>query len=115
MQLMICPFPRTKSIQDEGERESVDCGHREVRPMQSGRACASEVQNCPEQPRLFALVMVRPRYKPSLVFMLRTVLSMVMFSMGIQFFGLKTTSHGKSDHKNEFFRSGLPCEVVLRP
>ena len=37
------------------------------------------------------------------------------FFVGIQLFGLKTTSHGKSDLKNEFFRSGLPFEVASRP
>ena len=37
------------------------------------------------------------------------------FSASIQHFGLKTTSHGKSDFKNEFFRSGLPCGEVFRP
>ena len=35
------------------------------------------------------------------------------FSVGIQLFGRKNTSHGKSDLKNQFFRSGLPCEVVF--
>ena len=33
----------------------------------------------------------------------------------IQFFGQKTTSQGKSDLKNSFLRSNLPCEVVFRP
>ena len=67
--------------------------------------------------KIFYLVRVRARYKPSLVFRLNLVLSMVKFklSAGIQLFGLKTTSDGKSDLKNELFRSGLPCEVVFRP
>ena len=41
---------------------------------------------------------------PALVFRLSLVLSMVKFkfSAGIQLFGLKTTSHGKPDLKNEF-------------
>ena len=55
------------------------------------------------------------RYKSSMVFRLSLVLSMVKFSAGIQLFGLKTTSHGKPDLKNEFSRSDLPCEVVFRP
>ena len=33
---------------------------------------------------------------------------------GYSLFGLKTTSHGKSDIKYEFLRSDLPCEVVFR-
>ena len=66
---------------------------------------------------IFYLVRVRARYKTSLVFRLRPVLSMVKFkfSAGIQLYGLKTISHGKSDLKNELSRSGLPCEVILRP
>ena len=66
---------------------------------------------------IFSLVRVWARYKPSLVFRLSLVLSMVKFMlpMGIQLFGLKTTLHGKSDLKNSFLRSGLPCEVVFRP
>ena len=57
--------------------------------------------------------MVRVRYKPSLVFRLSLVLSMVKFkfSLGIQ----KTTSLGKSYLKNKFLRSGLPCKVIFRP
>ena len=44
------------------------------------------------------------RYKSSMVFRLSLVLSKFKFMlpMGIQFFGLKTTSHGKPDLKNEF-------------
>ena len=59
---------------------------------------------------------VGARYKPSLVFRLSLVLSMVKFkfSTDIQLFGLKATSHGKSDIKYEFLRSDLPCEVVFR-
>ena len=34
---------------------------------------------------------------------------------GYSLFGLKTTSHGKSDIKYEFLRSYLPCEVDFRP
>ena len=70
-------------------------------------------KNC----KIFYLVRVRARYKPSLVFRLSLVLSMVKFkfSAGIQLFGLKTTSHGKPDLKNEFLMSGLQCEVVFRP
>ena len=62
------------------------------------------------------LVMVRSRYKLSLVFRLIPVCSKFKFkfSASIKLFGLKTTSHGKSDLKNKFFRSGLPCEVVFR-
>ena len=56
---------------------------------------------------IFYLVRVRARYKPSLVFRLSLVLSMVKFSAGIQLFGLKTTSHGKPDLKNSFSRSDL--------
>ena len=58
-----------------------------------------------------------PGYKSSMVLRLSLVLSMVKFKFSayIQFFGLKTTSHGKSDLKNELIRSGLPCEVVFRP
>ena len=55
----------------------------------------------------FFRVRVRTRYKPSLVFRLGLVLSMVKFSAGIQLFGLKTTSHGKPDPKNSFSRSDL--------
>ena len=60
-------------------------------------------------------VMVRARYNLSLVFRLSLVCSKFKFSAVIQLFGLKTTSHGKSDLKNQFFRSGLSCEVVFRP
>ena len=65
----------------------------------------------------FFRVRVRARNKPSLVFRLSLVLSMVKFkfSADIQLFGLKATSYGKPDLKNEFFRSDLPCEVVFRP
>ena len=65
----------------------------------------------------FFLVRVRTRYKLSLVFRLSPVCSKFKFmlSVGIQLFGLKTTSQGKSDHKNAFLRSGFPCEVVFRP
>ena len=54
---------------------------------------------------IFDFVWVRARYKLSLVFRLSLVLSMVKlkFSPGIKLFGLKTTSHGKSDLKNAFF------------
>ena len=54
---------------------------------------------------IFFRVRVRARYESSLVFGLSLVLSMVKFkfSAGIQFFGPKTTSHGKSDLKNELF------------
>ena len=61
------------------------------------------------------LVRVRARYKPILVFSLCLVCSKFMFSVGIQLFGLKSTSYGKSDLKNELLWSGLPCEVVFRP
>ena len=47
--------------------------------------------------------MVRPRYMPSLVFRLSPVSSKLKlkFFKGIQLFGLKTTSDGKFDLKNE--------------
>ena len=66
---------------------------------------------------IFYLVRVRARYKTSLVFRLSLVLSMIKFmlSAGFQRFGLKTTSHGKSDLKIHILRSDLPCEVVFRP
>ena len=66
---------------------------------------------------IFFWFRVWARYKSSMVFRLSLVLSMVKFMlpMGIQLFGLKTTSHGKSDLENSFLRSGLPCEVVFRP
>ena len=58
-----------------------------------------------------------PGYKSSMVFRLNLVLSMVKFkfSVCIQIFGLKTTSHGKPDLISSFLRSDLPCEVVFRP
>ena len=58
-----------------------------------------------------------PGTSSNLVFRLSLVYSKftLKFSAGVQLFGLKTTSHGKLDLKNEFFRSGLPCEVVYRP
>ena len=57
------------------------------------------------------LFRVRDRCKFSLVFRLSMVCSKLKFkfSAGIQLFCLKTTSHGKWNNKNEFFRSGLPC------
>ena len=50
---------------------------------------------------IFDFVRVRARYKLRLVFRLSLVLSMVKFKLaaGTQLFGLKTTSHGKSDLK----------------
>ena len=50
---------------------------------------------------IFYFVRVRARYKLSLVNRLSPVCSKFkfMFSVVIQFFGLKTTSHGKSDLK----------------
>ena len=67
--------------------------------------------------KIFYLVRVRARYKPSLVFRLSPVFSKFrfMFSVGIQLFGLKTTSHGKSDLKNHILKSHLPCDMVFRP
>ena len=59
--------------------------------------------------------MVWTRYRLSLVFRLSLGCSKFTFSAGIQLFGLKTTLHGKSDLKNSFLRSDLPCEVVFRP
>ena len=53
--------------------------------------------------------MVRPRYRPSLVFRLSLVCSKFKFSTGIQIFGVKITSHGKPDTKNSFQRSDLRC------
>ena len=52
-------------------------------------------------------IRVRARYKLSLVFRFRPVCSKFKFmlSVGIQLFGLKTTSHGKPDLKNSFLRS----------
>ena len=66
---------------------------------------------------IFYFVRDRARSKPSLVIRLITVCSKFkfMFSAGIQVFGLKTTSHGKSDLKTHILRSDLPCEVVFRP
>ena len=51
--------------------------------------------------------MVRTRHGLSLVFRLSLVSSKFKFSAGIQLFGLKTASHGKSDLKNLFLSSGL--------
>ena len=64
----------------------------------------------------FFWVRVRARYKLSLVFRLSPVCSKFKFkfSAGVQLFGLKTTSHGKLDLKNEFLSLGLPCEMVFR-
>ena len=66
---------------------------------------------------IFYFVKVIARYKLSLVFRLSTFFCKfeLMLSAGIQLFGLKTTSNGKSDLKNEFLKSGLPCEMVFRP
>ena len=63
------------------------------------------------------LFRVWARYKISLVFRLSLVCSKFKFmlSAGIQFVGLKTTSHGKSDLKIHILRSDLPCEVSFRP
>ena len=55
----------------------------------------------------FLLVMVRPRYRPSLVFRLSLVCSKFKFSAGIQLFGMKITSYGKPYLKNSFPRSDL--------
>ena len=59
---------------------------------------------------------VRARYKLSLVFRLSPVCSKFNFILptGIQLFGLKTTSHGKSDLKTSYLGSDLPYEVVSR-
>ena len=64
---------------------------------------------------VFDSVRVRARYKLSLVFRLSLVCSKFKFmlSAGIQLFGLKTTSHGKSDLKIHILRSDLLCEVVF--
>ena len=64
----------------------------------------------------YFFVMVRSRYKLSLVFRLIPVCSKfkLKFSVGIQLFDLKTTSHGKPDLRNSFLRSDLPCEVVFQ-
>ena len=53
---------------------------------------------------IFFWFRVWARYKSSMVFRLSTVWSKFKFMlpMGIQLFGLKTTSHGKPDLKNEF-------------
>ena len=66
--------------------------------------------------KFFYFVRVRAMYKLRLVFRLSPVFSKFKFmlSVGIQLFGLKTTSHGKSDIKYEFLRPDLPCEVVFR-
>ena len=48
-----------------------------------------------------------------MVFRLSLVLSMVKFSAGNQFFGLKTTSRAKPDLKNSFLRSDLRCGDIL--
>ena len=53
--------------------------------------------------------MVRPRYRPSLVFRLSLVFSKFKISEGIQLYGLKITSYGKSYPKNSFLRSDLRC------
>ena len=53
--------------------------------------------------------MVRPRYRPSLVFRLSLVCSNFKFSAGIQIFGMKITLHGKPGPKNSFPRSDLRC------
>ena len=60
---------------------------------------------------IFYFVRVIARYKLSLVFRLSTFFCKfeLMLSAGIQLFGLKTTSNGKSDLKNEFLKSGLSC------
>ena len=55
---------------------------------------------------------VRDRYKPSLVFRLCLVCSKFTFSVGIQLFGLKTTSVGKPDLKYSFLGSDLRCREV---
>ena len=67
--------------------------------------------------KFFFWFRVWARYNSGMVFRLSLVCSKFkfMFSAGIQFFGLKTTSHGKPDLKNWFLRSDLPCEVVFRP
>ena len=67
--------------------------------------------------KFLVLVRVRVWYKPSLVFRLSLVLSMYKFSAGIQLFGLKTTSHGKSDLKIHFWgriRGAVTCWVRFR-
>ena len=50
---------------------------------------------------IFYFVRVKARYKTSLVIRISPVCSKLkfMFSVGIQLFGLKATSHGKSDLK----------------
>ena len=52
--------------------------------------------------KFFTSVRVRPKYGLSLVFRLSPVCSKFKFSADIQLFGLKTTSHGKSDPKIHF-------------
>ena len=55
----------------------------------------------------FFFIIVRSRYRLSLVFRLGLVCSNFKFSAGIQLFGLKTTSHGKPDLKSSFSGSYL--------
>ena len=54
------------------------------------------------------MVRVKARYKLNVVFRFNPVCSKfkLKFSTISQFFGLKTSSHGKPDQKNEFLRSG---------
>ena len=68
-----------------------------------------------EKIEIFYFVRVRARYKLSLVFRLSPLCSKFKFmlSVGIQLFGLKTTSHGKPDLKNSFLRSDLRCGDIL--
>ena len=65
---------------------------------------------------IFDFVRIRAKYKLRLFFRLSPVFSKFKFMLlvDIQLFGLKTTSHGKSDIKYEFLMSDLPCEVVFR-
>ena len=67
--------------------------------------------------KIFHLVRVGAGYKSSLVCRFSSVCSKfkLMFSVGIQLFGLQTTSYGKSDIKIHVLRSDLPCEVVFSP
>ena len=67
--------------------------------------------------KIVHFVRVWATFKLSLVFRLSPVCSKLKqkFFMDIQLFGLKTTSHGKFDLKNEFLRSDIPCAVVFRP
>ena len=55
--------------------------------------------------------MVRPRYRPNLVFRLSLVFSKFKISEGIQLYGLKITSYGKSYPQNSFLRSDLSAIV----